>query len=254
MNVLKQSGSYLKRKAVKNLLSSFLCLLAFAGLLLTSTNISPFYLSLGNLEPVRLVLMLVLLVIGVFWFFPNYGRYMSGSEGEKRVTRVLRESLNDDYFLINDLQLFDGRKGNIDHVVVGPNGVFVIETKNLRGKIFASEDSWQGTNGKSPSKQARDNANRVYYAIKASESFRTGKPWVQAIVVFTNKAAKLNIHKPPFNVAVLRLNALASYITATKPLRHLSRNETEAIAKEILTRHRKRLASVITAKKVRTGT
>lgn len=78
--------------------------------------------------------------------------------------------------------------------------------------------------------------------MKASESFRTGKPWVQAIVVFTNKAAKLNIQKPPFNVAILRLNALANYITATKPLRHLSRNETEAIAKEILTRHRKRLS------------
>ena len=242
MKVLKQSGSYLKRKAVKNLLSSFLCLLAFAGLLLTSTDISPFYVSLGNYAIVRLVLMLILLVTGVFWFFPKYGRYMGGSQGEKRVTRVLRESLSDDYFLINDLQLFDVRKGNIDHVVVGPNGVFAIETKNLRGKIFASEDYWQGTNGKSPSKQARDNTNRVYQAIKASESFRTGKPWVYGIVVFTNKAAQLNIQKPPFNVAVLRLNALANYIKATKPLRSLSRNETEAIAKEILTRHRKRFS------------
>lgn len=240
MNVLKESGSYLKRKAVKNLLSSYLCLLAFVGLLLTSTDISPFYVNLGNFALARLVLMIVLLVIGVFWFFPKYGRYMGGSEGEKRVTRVLRDSLDDDYFLINDLQLFDrGRKGNIDHVVVGPNGVFVIETKNLRGKIFASEDYWQGTNGKSPSKQARDNANRVYHAIKASESFRTGKPWVHGIVVFTNRAAQLNIQKPPFNVAVLRLNALAKYITATKPLRSLSRNDTEAIAKEILTTHRK---------------
>jgi hypothetical protein len=242
MNVLRHSGSYLKRKAVKNLLSSFLCLLAFAGLLLTSTDISPFYVNLGNFAIARLVLMLILLLVGVFWFFPKYGRYMGGSEGEKRVTRVLRESLNDDYFLIDDLQLFDGRKGNIDHVVVGPNGVFVIETKNLRGKVFASEDYWQGTKGKSPSKQVRDNANRVYHAIKASESFRTGKPWVHGIVVFTNRAAQLNIQKPPFNVAVLRLNALANYITATKPLHYLSRNETEAIAKEILTRHRKRFS------------
>ena len=240
MKVLKQSGSYLKRKAVKNLLSSFLCLLAFAGLLLTSTDASPFYVSLGSYEPARLALMLVLLVTGLFWFFPKYGRYMGGSEGEERVTRVLRESLNDDYFLINDLQLFDGRKGNIDHIVVGSNGVFVIETKNLKGKIFASEDYWQGTKGKSPSKQVRDNANRVYHAIKASESFRTGKPWVQGIVVFTNRAARLNIQKPPFNVAVLRLNSLANYITATKPLRYLSGNETEAIAKEILARCRKR--------------
>ena len=242
MKLLKRSGSYLKRKAVKNLLSSFLCLLAFAGLLVTSTGASPFYVSLGNYEPARIALMLVLLFIGVFWFFPKYGRYMGGSQGEKRVTRVLRESLSDDYFLINDLQLFDVRKGNIDHVVVGPNGVFVIETKNLGGNISASEDCWQGTKGNCPRNQARDNANRVYHAIKASENFRTGKPWVHGIVVFPNRAARLNVRKPPFKVAVLRLNALANYITATKPLRYLSSNETEAIAKGILTRHRKRFS------------
>ena len=242
MKLLKRSGSYLKIKAVKNLLSSFLCLLAFAGLLVTSTGASPFYVSLGNYEPARIALMLVLLFIGVFWFFPKYGRYMGGSQGEERVAGVLRQALNDEYFLINDLQLFDGRKGNIDHVVVGPNGVFVIETKNFRGNTSASEDCWQGTKGKSPSKQARDNANRVYHAIKASENFRTGKPWVHGIVVFPNRAARLNVRKPPFKVAVLRLNALANYITATKPLRYLSSNETEAIAKGILTRHRKRFS------------
>jgi len=242
VKILKRSGSYLKRKAFKNLLASFLCLLAFAGLLITSIGISPFYMSLGMYELARIVLMLVLLAAGVFWFFPKYGRYMGGSRGEERVTRTLRDSLNDEYFLINDLQLFDGRKGNIDHIVVGPNGIFVIETKNLRGNISASEDNWQGTKGKSPSKQARDNASRVYRAIKDSESFRNVKPWVHGIVVFTNRAARLNIQKASFNVAVVKLNTLANYVTATKPLRYLSVEETEAVAKEILTRHRKRLS------------
>ncbi len=40
-------------------------------------------------------------------------------------------TLDNSYVLINDVVLPD-RKGNIDHILVGPNGVFAIETKSYR--------------------------------------------------------------------------------------------------------------------------
>ena len=49
----------------------------------------------------------------------------------------------DEYFIINDL-LLDGGNGytsQIDHVVVSPYGVFVIETKNIYGYIHGSDNS-----------------------------------------------------------------------------------------------------------------
>jgi hypothetical protein len=45
------------------------------------------------------------------------------------VTQIL-SALDDNYVLINDAMFSDGY-GNIDHIVLAPNGIFVIETKKL---------------------------------------------------------------------------------------------------------------------------
>src|SRR5262249_5677108 len=58
-------------------------------------------------------------------------RIIKGIRGETAVAELLR-SLPDDYFLFDDVVL-PGHPGNIDHVVVGPCGVLVIETKNFSG-------------------------------------------------------------------------------------------------------------------------
>jgi len=38
--------------------------------------------------------------------------------------------------------MLSGKRGDIDHVVIGSNRVFVIETKNNNGVISCSGDSW----------------------------------------------------------------------------------------------------------------
>jgi hypothetical protein len=62
--------------------------------------------------------------------------------------------LSDDYYLLNDLYLRDGG-GDIDHIVLGPNGVFVLETKNWSGTSPAT-----ATNG-------REQANTTFQAARA---------------------------------------------------------------------------------------
>ena len=60
--------------------------------------------------------------------------WSTGAEGEVATARYLDPLAEDGYVVMHDLAI-PRSKANIDHVVIGPTGVFVIETKNVRGKV-----------------------------------------------------------------------------------------------------------------------
>jgi hypothetical protein len=60
----------------------------------------------------------------------------TGAKAEQAVAEVLHE-LPDDYYVFHDLE-FPGF--NIDHVVLGPNGIFLVETKSQKGNITQEND------------------------------------------------------------------------------------------------------------------
>lgn len=60
-----------------------------------------------------------------------------GAEGE-RVVAALLTQLPPEWFVLNDLHWPGREKANIDHVVVGPTGVFVIDAKNWSGSVKVS--------------------------------------------------------------------------------------------------------------------
>jgi hypothetical protein len=62
-------------------------------------------------------------------------RWSRGAEGERKVGAIL-ETLGPGWHVLHDVSL--GR-GNIDHVLVGPGGVFSIETKSNPGHIPLAE-------------------------------------------------------------------------------------------------------------------
>lgn len=61
--------------------------------------------------------------------------YERGAEGEEKVFNYLRKKLPHGYYILNDVKIPNMEKANIDHIVIGPNGIFIIETKNLSGKV-----------------------------------------------------------------------------------------------------------------------
>ncbi|MBO7455937.1 MAG: NERD domain-containing protein [Paludibacteraceae bacterium] len=69
----------------------------------------------------------------------RYNPFSPGDNGEFAVARQLRR-LPKEYMVINDLMFHNGknRTTQIDHVVVSPYGIFVIETKNITGHIYGS--------------------------------------------------------------------------------------------------------------------
>ena len=65
--------------------------------------------------------------------------------GKATVGFVL-EALTDGYIIFNDLSTLSSR---IDHIVIGPTGIFMIETKNWRGTIRPDGQGELLCNGKS---------------------------------------------------------------------------------------------------------
>jgi len=66
---------------------------------------------------------------------------IKGIFGERLVFAVLKD-LPKDYVLLSDLVVSNGAGyTQIDHVVVSPYGIFVLETKNFTGKIIGSRDA-----------------------------------------------------------------------------------------------------------------
>ena len=70
-------------------------------------------------------------------------KWRKGTLGEHAVLAIL-ESLSDRYFVLNDVKT---ATGNLDHIVVGPTGLFAIETKNWRGLVTVNAQGKLLTNG-----------------------------------------------------------------------------------------------------------
>jgi len=64
------------------------------------------------------------------YYFKRRSDWHKGILGERMVVEALTP-LDNSYVLINDIVLPE-RMGNIDHILVGPNSIFVIETKSYR--------------------------------------------------------------------------------------------------------------------------
>jgi Nuclease-related domain len=66
------------------------------------------------------------------------GRRARGVRGEQKVGRILDGLAASGWLTLHDVAT--GR-GNIDHIAIGPSGVFAIETKSQRGRIAVSRVS-----------------------------------------------------------------------------------------------------------------
>jgi hypothetical protein len=62
-----------------------------------------------------------------------------GAKGERRTARLLDRLTRDGYVVFHDLAL-PGSPANVDHLVIGPSGVFVIDSKQWTGSVRQGVD------------------------------------------------------------------------------------------------------------------
>jgi hypothetical protein len=68
------------------------------------------------------------------WPATAAGRWAAGAAGERATARALDGVERDGWAVFPDVHL-DGRRWNLDHVLVGPAGVVVVETKQWRRPV-----------------------------------------------------------------------------------------------------------------------
>ena len=64
----------------------------------------------------------------------------AGIAGEQLVAVELGRVLDDDWTLLRG---YRNRRGEIDHMLLGPNGLFAIEVKNLNATVHVDGDRWR---------------------------------------------------------------------------------------------------------------
>ena len=166
-----------------------------------------------------------------------------GALGEHKVVKEL-ENLSDENVLINDFALsfhpaIYNRQENdyiksiqIDHLLVTPSGIFIIETKNWSEKSLASLDL------RSPVQQVKRTNFALFKILTEDISSKRVKlkqhHWgdrkipIRNLIVLTNSKPNEEFQY----VKVLTVNELLGYVRHFKPM--FTSAETEAIARYLL--------------------
>lgn len=173
----------------------------------------------------------------------------SGVSGESSAIRVLSE-LPDTYTGVPNPRIRYGQKqSEMDLVVIGPNGIFIVETKNHKGTILGSDTDRQLTQIKTsrggstyekefynPVKQVGTHVYTLAGYLRETEE----EIWVQGIVYFANPEATVKItpdkgEVPVFSASENGAEKMLAYIEHyDSPMRRpLSPEAIDRIAKKI---------------------
>jgi hypothetical protein len=66
--------------------------------------------------------------------------WQRGAAGERHTARLLRRLHRDGYVVFHDLAVPGNTSANVDHLVIGPTGVFVIDSKQWTGSVHQGAD------------------------------------------------------------------------------------------------------------------
>ena len=154
-------------------------------------------------------LLLVVFTLVALWLG---SARQKGKRGEKRVYNILSKSLPDGFIVLNDIYLpsSDGATTQIDHIVVSQYGVFVVETKNYSGWIFANarDDEWTQVIYRRKSRFQNPLRQNYRHICALAECLGISKDYFHSVVAFTENCT----FKTPMPDGVVYTVALADYI------------------------------------------
>ncbi|MGG7143351.1 nuclease-related domain-containing protein [Clostridium nigeriense] len=173
----------------------------------------------------NLIIVAIISII-IFILLKQRNHYSKLNLGEKEVSKILSEIKG--YKLLNDVMI-KGENGTsqIDHILIGKKGIFVIETKDYSGEIYGEEYSRYWTQSINKRKNKFYNPIRQNYGhIKALERYLKRSDIFISVIVFTNKSElkKINSETP-----VIQLRKLKRFIRKYKSDIRLSKEEVREI-------------------------
>ena len=149
-----------------------------------------------------------------------------GDAGERKAGFILERNLPENYTVIeNSIIYYDGEKSEIDNIIVGRGGVFIVEVKNVKGILFGSYEDKYWVQDKvdrydiehqktlyNPVKQTGTHIYRLANYLRDNKIFTH----INGAVYFVNPETKLSISGQPKDVPIFTYSStedLLKYIT-----------------------------------------
>jgi len=241
--VLGESGRYASQEAARKrqaILGWVMLLMGFAGMimgfLIRGLVPGPAISSATSL-PAGIALLLLMCGAGAWTLRKareldkQRANFSRGADGENSVAAIL-ERLPDEFRVINDLTT---PYGNLDHVVVGPSGVFCLDTKNWQGVVSADGKGELLCNGKPLDRPCvRQFVGRVMGIKDRVKALASAiDPYFKTVFVFPSARVDANWGTTG-NLHCIRDDQLFKYIVESKTGNRLTKEEVNKLAKAFL--------------------
>ncbi len=234
--VLGETARYVTKQSVKKLQKVF----SFIFLVISGTAFATGYL-IGVKNTLLGVILSVMFVIVVPFIIKRVNRtideleterinFRKGAVGEAVIGYILG-TFPDEYRVIHDLST---PFGNIDHVVVGPRGAYVVDTKNWRGVVTADGNGELLWNGEPTNKHEVKNLTRTIMSIKEKIKVLCEKdPYVQGVFAFPSARVEAKWGTTG-HVHCITDEGLYKYIVENKKATKLSEKEIDSVSRAFL--------------------
>lgn len=154
------------------------------------------------------LIIFIIILLAIIAKFKTKNKKNSGIEGEKLVRKYLGKSIPNKRYVLNNVTIFiNNISTQIDHILIEERGVFVIETKNHKGRIYGNEDSNNWTqvlaygNSKhslyNPIKQNETHINFLKEILKRDDIF-------YSIIIFTQAELHTNTKSSVGNISIIK--------------------------------------------------
>jgi len=160
--------------------------------------------------------------------------YRLGQEGEDRVVQSIIQTLDGNWYLFRNVNLPGHSKNDLDLILIGPPGIWVLEVKNFNGIYRNVGDRWEYFKNKqwrllskSPSQQARREAGNLAAFLRADKI----NTYVNGVVVWANPESPLTVDNP--STAIWLYNDLPNELGNIWQGEKLTKQEREKISNKL---------------------
>ena len=182
---------------------------------------------------------IVLCALAYFILGRRYNVLLSGVKGERSLERIARKYRNEYDIFINCPVQYKRSRSEVDMIMLGKNGLIIIEVKNHSGMICGSDtdDNWvqykhyrDGRNTEAEMKNPIKQITRQRDILKGIFHSEGVDVWIDSIVFFSNPLIRLKLNlKSKSSIVCSGEKELDKFLSSYQSPKPISKKDVEKI-------------------------